>query len=155
LAEYVQQVVDVEFPVHRAEVVRRITEGAGLKRAGARIQQAVSRAIQVAARSEAIEVRGDFLWKPGEEQARVRDRSSLEPGQKKLELIAPEEIAQALKSEVTRGFSLPANDAISAAGRALGFRRVTSGASAAIEKQLRRLVELGALKQVGDKIAAA
>ncbi len=142
---YVAEVVSVESPVHRDEVVKRITEGAGLQRAGSRIQAAVDSGISRAVRIGKVERRGEFLWQPGDPRPPIRNRSNLENSQKKFDLVAPEEIAAAIRSEVERSFSITEADAVSAAGRALGFQRVTAQASRVIQQELDRLIDEGAL----------
>ncbi len=155
MAGYVAEVVRVESPVHRDEVVQRITEGAWLKRAGSRIQGAVDDGIQSALRAGKIKRRGEFLRDPEQQTTPVRDRSNLENAQKKFDLVAPEEIAAAILSEVKRGFSMSPSETVSAAGRALGFQRVSSQASQSIQRELDKLVEAGALVFDGNLVRAA
>ena len=155
MAGYVAQVVRAESPVHRDEVVQRITEGAWLKRAGSRIQGAVDDGIQSALRAGKIKRRGEFLWDPEQQTAPVRDRSNLENAQKKFELVAPEEIAAAILSEVKRSFSMSPSEAIGAAGRALGFQRVSSQASESIQRELDNLIRAGKLLMDSNLVRAA
>ncbi len=48
LANVVTQIVDMEGPVHISEVIRRIRVAWGIKRAGKRIQDAITDAITLA-----------------------------------------------------------------------------------------------------------
>src|SRR5262249_12294316 len=58
-----------------------------------RIQTALDRAIEQAVRQETVRREGDFVW-PGEMGLPVlRDRSGLPATARKLDLVAPEEIA--------------------------------------------------------------
>jgi very-short-patch-repair endonuclease len=155
MAGYVAEVVRVESPVHRDEVAKRIREGAWLQRAGSRIQAAVESGIRSAVRMGKVERRGQFLWNPEQEKPSVRNRSNLENSEKKFEFVAPEEIAAAIQSEVERSFSMTASDAVSAAGRALGFQRVTAQASRMIHRQLTELVASGQLVLEDDRVRAS
>lgn len=154
LVDSVARIVGTESPVHRMEVMRRITEGAGLKRTGSRIQSTLQVAIDVASSKGRVRVRGDFLWDPGMKEPTVRDRSNLESSEKKLELVAPEEIRVALLAEIRRGFSMSVEAAMSSAARALGFQRVTAQAEDVFRAQIRYLVDDGTLKHAGDLVSA-
>jgi hypothetical protein len=136
LQRYITQVVLIESPVHVGEVIRRITEGAGLKRAGSRIQEAINNAVECGVRQRVLVKRHDFLWRPGMSIPPVRDRSHFENSVKKFELISPEEIRQAILEQVKRAFSITANEAISLAAKSMGFHRVTSQAQIIFEQQL-------------------
>src|SRR3546814_20360608 len=71
-----EQIVEVEGPVHLDEVTTRIREAWGLKRAGARIQDAVERAVEVSVRADRLERSGAFLSIPGR-SPRVRKRGNV------------------------------------------------------------------------------
>ena len=118
------------------DVIRRVTHGAGLQRAGARIQNVVSRAIGLAVRRKYIRKKQSILWRPEHHKPDVRNRSDLPAQDKKLDRISPEEIAVALLDVVRRNFSLSEDDAISEAANDLGFQRVTT----VMHKQLRRVL---------------
>jgi hypothetical protein len=102
-----------------------------------------------------LEIRGDFVWKLGMVQPPVRDRSLLDSGSRKVDLIAPEEIADALFAEVTRSFSTSREDAISGAARLMGFQRVTGQMQPQIGAQLDALLRAGRLDEVEGAIMTA
>jgi hypothetical protein len=96
-------------------------------------------------RKGSITRRGDFLWKPDMLWPKVRDRSNFEPRCKKLELVAPEEITEALRLVIERGYTISEDAAFSEAASLLGFQRMTNQAWAllaeALELLLRRVME--------------
>lgn len=139
------QVVDLESPIHKTELIRRVTEGAGLKRSGSRIQTAVQTAIDHGVREQKIAQKGDFIWHPEMSEPDVRDRSELDATMKKFEFVAPDEIRVALHKAVESGFSLSDEDAVSSATRLLGFQRVTAQAKSIIDNQLSSLLNDGTL----------
>lgn len=134
------KVVEQESPIHKSELIRRITEGAGLKRSGSRIQAAVQSAINMGVRDRKLTQKGDLIWDPNMTVPPVRDRSDLDATEKKFEFVAPEEIRLALHKSVEIGFSLSEEDAISSAARLLGFQRVTSQAKLIFSNQVRLLI---------------
>lgn len=145
-ARLVQEVVEVESPVHISEVIRRVTEGTGAARAGNRIRSTILAGVTRQERSGALRREGDFLWMPALADAPVRDRSQL-PGQyKQLSLIAPQEIEQALLLVIAGGFGMQRDEAIDRAARLLGFQRVTAGMEMAVGAAVDNLLAAGRLE---------
>jgi len=126
LAALVEQLVAVEGPVHLDEVVNRIRDAWGLKRAGARIQQAVERAAAVAVRQGRIVQDRLFLAKPGAKAA-VRDRSQvLSSTLRKPETLPPAEIHEAVLAIVGANYGATVDQITMSAARVFGFK-ATSG----------------------------
>lgn len=137
----VYEVVAVESPIHRTELVHRITEGAGLKRSGSRIHAAVDAAIEFGVNEGKIVLREGFVWLSEMQTPPVRDRSDIDATSKKVEFVSPEEIRRAISQEVERAFSMSEDDAISHAARALGFFRITEQAKQLFKNQLASMIE--------------
>lgn len=97
IVETVRTIVLKESPIHMAEVARRLADGAGLARLGARSLTLLETAFLVAAHEGLVERRGNFLWLPGQVAATPRDRRGLPKFQRKPELLAPEEVRGALE----------------------------------------------------------
>jgi len=155
LAKFVVQVVQAESPIHAEEVARRITEAAGLKRTGSRIQDVVAQAAALAVQAKRIARRKDFLWRVDMQDAPVRDRSAVDSNLKKIEYVAPEEIRAALVAEVSRGFSMDVEAAIVAVARVLGFQRVSPAMRQTVLEQVKVLEREGRLNRSGDVLTAA
>lgn len=155
LLPYVAAVVDIESPVHKTEVIRRIVEGAGLGRAGNRIQDAVNNAIRYGVRENKVQVKGDFLWHPDMDEPEVRDRSLLDNTSKKFEFVSPEELRMAIRKEVENGFTLSTDGAVSSAARALGFQRVTKQAKERFEAELESMIQAGTLVSKNGLLSTA
>ena len=135
------------------EVVRRITESAGLKRSGNRIQNTVGAAIRVAVSQKLIAQRGSFLWATTMGQPLVRDRSSLGSAAKKLEWVAPEEIAESLIQEVESAFSVSCEDAVQGAARRLGFFRMGTASKRQIEGVLKKMILEGRIQEKDSRVS--
>ena len=89
--------------------------------------------------------KGEFLWQADMNRPIVRDRSAVPPRVKKIEWIAPEEIAEAVKMIVNRSYGIDKADAVPEAGRILGFRRVSRDTRAKIDSVIENLIGDGAL----------
>ncbi|MGH8614280.1 MAG: DUF3320 domain-containing protein, partial [Gammaproteobacteria bacterium] len=109
-ANWRAEVVKVEGPVHRDEVARRIAEAAGVQRIGNRIGAAVDRGIRTAVQMKLIAQRIDFLWSIELTRPTVRDRSDFAAAARRTELIAPEEIAEAICLVVKRAYGIDLDD---------------------------------------------
>ena len=155
LLPYVCEVIAIESPVHTTEITRSITEGAGLKRAGVRIQGAVLMSVMYGVQRNVIVKNGEFCWHPEMKEPKVRDRSLLDVSSRKFEFVAPEEISQAILQQVKRGFSLSLDDAVLNAARVLGFQRVTAQAKYLFDRQLDGLIQSEVLILRNGSVSAA
>ena len=117
--------VTIESPVHLEEVTRRITEASDIVRAGTRVKYTMTQAARYAEQAGLIIVKDDFLWQPGMETPPVRDRSKLPAASKKISLIAPEEIYEAIRQTVEGAVAITEDDAIPLVAKRLGFARMS------------------------------
>lgn len=155
LADLISRVVSVESPVHRIEAARRILNGAGIQRFGARIQQAFGEAVLVGVSKELFLARGEFLWQQGMQDPPVRDRSELPAGSRKFEFIAPEEIKRAILIVAQESHGITPSEVANAVWRLLGFARVTEEMSAVAEQYRDELLREGYLALEGVNLVAA
>src|SRR5207249_20550 len=115
VAQKIKAVVDVEAPVHKSVVIRRLMESYGLSRAGNRIAANVSDAIKAGTRARLFFYADGFVYADKQREARIRNREALETTERKIELVAPEEIDAALLEVVRLGFSMESEAAVSGA----------------------------------------
>ncbi len=142
LVNLVKEVVELEGPVHRDEVITRIRSAWGLQQSGSRIKSHVGSAIDVAVNGGLVYRSGDFLHWPGAE-ARLRDRSSvMSPGLRRIELIPPMEIDEGLMDVLETSFGATEDEAVNAIARGLGFKSTSS--------QLRELIASRIVLQKGE-----
>jgi len=138
VAGWVDQVVRVESPVHMGEVMKRICEAADIRRIGRRIQGVFEEAFGLLRDAE---LRGEFLWLKHMSVPPVRDRSELTAAHRKLDLLADEELAEAVVKAVRESFGAEESDAVQAAYRALGFVRVTEEMRSRLSALMEELAE--------------
>lgn len=152
LGHMVTSVVAVEAPIHLSELTKRLMDAFNVSRAGARIASRVREAVDHCARRGTVKFRGEFVYGTGSDQIAPRDRSSFSPADKKIELVAPEEIDAALLESVRLGYSLDAESAISSAIGLLGFGRATQKIAAAVDERINVLIQSGALERTAGVI---
>ena len=128
LIEPVVEVVSVESPIHKEQVIRRIATAAGAN-IGKKIRRNLNRVFDDAVRRNAILRKGDFLWAKDMEHPRVRDRSELPAQQKNVEHISPEEIDEAIRLVVESSYGIDRGEAVKETANLLGFGRVTKNVS--------------------------
>nr|WP_228735212.1 DUF3320 domain-containing protein [Xanthomonas euvesicatoria] len=133
LATIVRQIVEVESPIHRSEVVTRARTLWGLHRAGSRIQQAVEEAIGSVVSTGGVQiVDQDFLAIPGKE-VRVRDRSMVESlTLRRPEFLPPAEIKVAIVKVLADNLGAMPDELVLIVSRQLGYRSTSA--------QLRQLI---------------
>lgn len=154
LADRLAEVVRSEGPVHAAEVRRRLVEASGAKRLGPRLQEAIEQAEGLASASGTVERRGEFLWPPGLDRVEPRDRSGLPATARKLDLVPPEEIGEALIIAARRAFGIEPDALPAIAAKSLGFPRIGEDNRARIAEIVAGLVRDGRLVARGPYLIA-
>ncbi|MDE0081455.1 MAG: DUF3320 domain-containing protein [Gammaproteobacteria bacterium] len=153
LAGWIRRVVEVESPVHLGQAIARVREAARVARAGARIRRRMEEAVRAGQRAGFFERRGDFLWRTGHGAADVRNRSGRLPdsasGVRSIEMIAPEEIGQALHHAVRDSFGITEVEAVKEAWRLFGFRRAGANTTQRFRDVVGEMVKAGALTRSG------
>jgi hypothetical protein len=140
LGEHVHAIAQVEGPVHVQQVMRRICDAAGVGRLGSRIESAISAGVDYARQQGWVKVRGEFLWPPEDGKVAIRDRSNLEAAERKIELIAPEEVKAAIAAIVEGSFGIDEEEVAPAVARLLGFARTSEEIAAGIRKHLKAMI---------------
>ena len=154
VTEWMSEVVRVESPIHQQELVTRIRTAARVGRAGSRIRQHMEKAMRYGVRTNQFEQRGDFLWRTGHRTPEVRSRDGQLPDTakalRKIEMIAHEEIGQALCHAVNDSFGIGEDEAISEACRMFGFRRTGSKITSRVQSIVSQLLGEGKITRTGE-----
>ncbi len=149
----ITEVVRVEGPVHVSEVQRRIADAVGVARLGSRIKENLGWAVGNAERRGLIVRKGEFLWSTDMKAPAARDRSDIRG--KRIEMVSPEEIAQALRIVVKRSYGMDREEAAVEAARLLGFRNVSKRTRRRTLRILENLVESGDFVATGAQVTMA
>jgi hypothetical protein len=143
--ELLVELLGVEAPVHVDYAVRRLGEAWGLRRTGHRVRSAGLQAINMAVRREAAQLRGDFIWLPGQELTVVRQPNGDDDRTfRKVEEIPPEEIELAVSRLLdASGGALSGEHLISGVAKVLGFDRVGATIRAVLTDRIDAVVKAG------------
>lgn len=145
VADVVSKVVELEGPVHEADVIARVCALWDTK-AGSRIQSAIRAAVAVAQRAGRIQKKGPFLWRrDGSCQPRCRAHTDI-PGDR----IAPEEYTEAIALIVGSGFMVPRGELIAETRAVMGYSRTGVVLEAAIGSVIDALVLQGRLGEASS-----
>ncbi|WP_152051540.1 DUF3320 domain-containing protein [Tautonia marina] len=156
LAAWVAEVVRVEGPVHEADVVRRLADAIGLKRLAGKPKEAIEQAASAPFRDGgAIRRRGAFLWPADLDRPQPRDRSSLPTASRRLEYVAPEEVAAAAERVVADAIRVAPDDLPAAVCRLLGFPRTTDEMRNRVASVVASLIDSGRLIRHGNRLVIA
>ncbi len=139
VVKWVTKVVRDEGPVARSEVLRRVLDAAGKSRLGPRIQATVEDALSRAVRQGTIEQKGDFLWPAGLQMPPLRYRGELPAASRKFDLVSPEELALAVERVVVDAFGMEPDAIPVAAGRLIGFSRLSEENRKRLEEVISQL----------------
>jgi very-short-patch-repair endonuclease len=150
LSVWIEEIVKVESPVHVEEVARRLTEAAGVARAGNRIKDSLKTAIQYAEKNKWIRVDDEFLWHRDMQKPSLRDRSNLPAAARKLKYIAPGEMMVAVEKVVRESVAILPEDAVTFVARLFGFSRVTEDMKEDILQVIQKSIDQQIIRQEGD-----
>ncbi|RAP77714.1 DUF3320 domain-containing protein [Paenibacillus montanisoli] len=153
IAAWVQEVVRVEAPVHISEVIKRICEAAGIKRAGNRIQAAIDEAVRTLEQNGSIQKLDDFLWLRGMQEVPLRNRAEL--SNKKAGLIDPMEIEAAIDKVVAESFGMSKDELPQHVSQLFGFSRLTEDMRSLVEKVLAQMTSSNKLQDKEGQLIKA
>ncbi|MGY3230984.1 very-short-patch-repair endonuclease [Luteibacter sp. HA06] len=153
ITQLVVDAVSIEGPVHADEVISRIRDAWGVRRAGSRIQLAVNAAIEVAVAQRYVVKEGDFLSLP-ESVPTIRDRSEVESiALRKPDMLPPAELAAAVVLVVERNFGASRSQVIERVARAVGVRAISAQVRERISDVVDSLIQRGAILESENMLA--
>jgi hypothetical protein len=155
LTDSVVKVVQVESPVHVDELVRRISDAAGVKRLTSRTLAPIERACALAIEQGKVRQEGEFFWDVAQSEPRVRDRSRLPASSRKIELIASEELGLAVEKVVADALGIERNALPFAVCRLLGFNRMSDEMRTRLDSVIEDLIESRRLVLRGGSLVVA
>jgi hypothetical protein len=142
LAGIVRNIVAIEEPVHRDEVCRRVATLWGHHRLGGRMEDAITAAINLAVRAQALEEEEGFLAIAGHHGVSVRNREQVQStGLRKPEYLPPSEIRTATCQVISQNVGIQKDELPAAVARPFGFRSTSAPVREIVERQLERLLE--------------
>ncbi len=152
----VTTLVQIEGPIHKDEIARRITSLWGLQRTGPRIAEAISSAVEAGIRSGKLRAELDFIAHSEQSIVPVRDRSEVTASNlKKPEMIPPSEVRQAIIYFIKEQIGLRREELPVMVSRVFGFKSTSPKVKELVEKTLTSMHEAGDVVLRDDKLFLA
>lgn len=144
LSEIIEQIVEVESPVHVSEVITRLRTAWGLQRTGARIEAVVNRAVNLVCNKGDILQDGQFLIHQ-KSKIILRNRQNVQSsGLRKSEMLPPQEIAVGITQVVKNNLGATEEEIVMSISRSLGFKATSGTLRKVISEVLEQLLFKGA-----------
>nr|MDP9473679.1 DUF3320 domain-containing protein [Chloroflexota bacterium] len=137
IADVVVACVEVEAPIHRDLLSRRVVTAWGYQRAGARIAARMEQAISVAVQQGRIKQQGGFLW-PSLKIDVVPRGAASDGAIRDISHVADEEILRGITLVLEHAFSLTQDELVVQTSRLFGYQRTGSD----INRRLREMVQV-------------
>ncbi len=152
--QQLETVVAVESPVHIREAMRRLWQAAGYKVLNTN-DNLTNWIVDNGVAHGCIRRRGDFLWLATMQRPSVRSRANLPPVSRKFELIAPEEVEEAVLLVIYDAVAIAQAEIPLAVVRLFGFRQVNEGVATAVQAAVDRLIGRGWVTAVGEQLSTS
>jgi very-short-patch-repair endonuclease len=153
LDDIVLLVIRGEGPVHRDEIPRRMATLWGMDRAGSRIVDSVTAAIDRLVRNRDVVDRGAFISASDQKLTPVRNRQDVASSSlRKLEYLPPDEIREALRRLVSENVGARRDEVRTTAARILGFRTTSAQLKEILDRQIDGLLQVGQFSERDEKL---
>lgn len=151
-----EQVLEVEAPISRSLLCKRVLEAWGISRKGARIDRTFDGILSTMDISLTNDGKRIFYWKPEQDSAQYsefRVPSAHESGRRSIDDISCEEIAAAARHILQTQFSLTLEGLVREVATLFGFSRCTAPMQAVIKQGVDLAVERGYASIENDRIS--
>lgn len=148
ISDVVRNVLEIEAPMSMDELARRVAKILGMSRAGPRVQESVENAVLCQVDQQRLVYEGGFIYKAGEANIPIRDRSKVPlPSLKRPDALPPREIQAAIVAAVGAHIGMTSDELVSKVARLLGFRMTSPAVRQVIEEEVRFLQQKGMIHE--------
>lgn len=148
ISTVVSEIVSIEGPIHFEEIVRRIRESCGLRRAGSKVRNIITSAVEMAENNGNIRRSGDFLLLNDTSTIPVRERRY----KLDITLISEEEIEAAVKMVLDFESQTPERELVIKTSRLFGFKTTSKKTFDRIHGVVQDLIDKGVLRNTEGMI---
>jgi superfamily I DNA and/or RNA helicase/very-short-patch-repair endonuclease len=148
ISTVVSEIVSIEGPIHFEEIVRRIRESCGLRRAGSKVRNIITSAVEMAENNGNIRRSGDFLILNDTSEIQVRKRIY----KLDIKLISEEEIEEAAKMVLDFESEIHLRDLVIKTSRLFGFKTTSKKTFDRIHGVIEDMINKGVLRNSQGKI---
>ena len=145
VAKSINDIVDIEGPIHVNEVTKRVKDSCNIKRAGSTLKKRVNAAISQAEKSGDIIRIGDFLYDASNNNIVIRKRNK-----PNIELISDEEIAKSIETVLIHKSDVTTSQIAKETSRNFGFRSTSKKTATRINSVLDLMIANNKVKIDND-----
>jgi very-short-patch-repair endonuclease len=152
LERAVFDVVAAESPILRDSVVRDVAKAFAVTRLRERVRAPVEAAIQALVRTGRIALRGEFVWRAGDDPAALTIARGADDRDewRGLDEIAEEELVAGARRVLARALSLPLPGLVRSTAKAFGATRLSKDAETRLRVAIEQWVARGGARRVGE-----
>jgi hypothetical protein len=150
---YILDILKYESPIHIELLTKRLRTGAGITKSTAKIVNHIRSIVKTSAGMGILKQKDDFVWLNDMAEPTVKNRAELDTQDRKIEYISSEELRIALMTAVRGAFTLSEDDAITLAGKSMGFARITPNVQTALREELETLKKEGLLASGDGRVS--
>ncbi len=147
VADSINDIVDIEGPIHVKEVTKRVKDSCNIKRAGSKLKKVVESAISEAEKSGDIIRIGDFLYDATNNNVVIRRRNK-----PNIDLISDEEIAKSIELVLLHNPNVSTSQIARETSRNFGFKSTSKKTSARINSVLDLMIANNRVKIENDYV---
>ena len=145
VAKSINDIVDIEGPIHVKEVTNRVKDACHIKRAGSNLKKRVNAAISEAESSGDIIRIGDFLYDASNNNIVIRKRNK-----PNIDLISDEEIAKNIETVLLHKQNVTTGQIAKETSRNFGFRSTSKKTATRINSVLDLMIANNKVKIEND-----
>lgn len=149
ILDRMQNIIEIEAPISRSYLLRRLLQSYGIARAGARIERRFEELLTKMNPQMTDSITTRFIWKAANDPASYAVFRIPGPNAERRnpEDVSPEEIAVAVKYVLESQISMPRQDLIRETFKVLGYLRTSLVIEAAVNSGIETAIQRGWVKQ--------
>lgn len=147
ITEVIKDIVDVEGPIHKDIIIKRIKESSGIKRAGSKLKSVVNNAIKLGEDKGSMYTLDDFVYSNKSSEINVRKRNK-----PNINYISNDEIGANIKLVLIFKEHLTDKKLIRTVARNFGFKSTSKKTSTRINSVIDLMLAKGILEIVKGEI---
>ena len=155
LDRMLNEIVDVEGPIHIELATRRLANTLGFQKVGRRIMKAVNASIRILLKEGKLKKFNKFLW-PSKDDFSLMVRQPI-PEEKDscrtIKFVALEEIELAVRNLIRSAFSISEDDGVKQVARIFGFYHTGANIHDRIKEIMKQMISRGDLILKGDRLS--
>ena len=155
LDRMLNEIVDVEGPIHIELATRRLANTLGFQKVGSRIMKAVNASIRILLKEGKLKKFNKFLW-PSKDDFSLMVRQPI-PEEKDscrtIKFVALEEIELAVRNLIRSAFSISEDDGVKQVARIFGFYHTGANIHDRIKEIMKQMISRGDLILKGDRLS--